>query len=141
MILRLLELHEFNQIAENAHLLAFHEERSQRVNTYDFALLVEDEKTDTLLGYMACMEVDAESVWILHGGAFPPAKNNSRAVQGFNLMVSYLKQNYARAKLDTLSSNIAMIKLAYSAGFMIAGTDLQGPNLYVILAAEFGDGL
>ena len=125
-------------MAENAHLAALYEERQRRLNTYDFALFVEDD-TEKPLGYMACLEIDADSIWILHGGAFSSAKQTLRAATGFHLMVNYLRENYFRARLDTKNSNIAMIKLAYSAGFKIVGVEQQGLDLYLNMTNVFRD--
>lgn len=138
MTLKRLTLDEFNTIAETAHLIAFHEARANTMNRYDFAILVEDEdQHDMPLGYMACLEIDAETVWILHGGAFPVAKNKPAATKGFHLMVKYLRENYKGARLDTTPENLAMIKLAYSAGFVICGFEQQWGKSYVTMRAGF----
>ena len=136
MVLRRASLEDFNKIAEQAHLITFDEYRPNTINTYDFALLAEDD-AGIPLGYIACFEFDKESVWVLHGGVFPNTRKSMRAAQVFHKAMNYLRENYKRVKLDTRNDNIAMIKLAYSAGFKIMGVEQQHSGLYLAMGVEF----
>jgi len=134
MIVRRLSFEEFSELAENAHKIVFHEERPAWFSRYDFVLIAEG-PDGTPLGYVGCKEIDAGTVWLHHGGSFPSSQGISTA-KGFHAFVNYLRERYSDAKLDTRNDNLRMIKLAYSAGFVIKGVEDQYGDLYLNMWAN-----
>lgn len=123
-------------IAEDAHLICFKEVRPWYVNTFNYALMVEDEG-GVPLAYCTCLELDAASVYMQHGGAFPSAEKSHKTVRAYHMMVNYLRENYERSATIIKNVNIAMIKLAYSAGFIIHGVDYMEDGIYLHLINDF----
>lgn len=136
MILKRYTLDEFNQLAEDAHLICFKEARPRYVNTFHFALMVEDEN-GVPLSYSTCLELDKASVYMQHGGAFPSAEKGPLTVRSYHLMLNYLREHYERASTIIKNTNIAMIKLAYSAGFVIHGVDYMQDGIFLHLLNDF----
>lgn len=130
---------DFEAMAEDAHMAIFGEFKDRKSNRFDFVILVEEEVRTQLLkqeervpvGLMACKEIDAESVWILYGGAFEKFRKTSIIVPGFHMMIDFLRTKYKRVRIDSKTSNIAMIKLAYSKGFEIVGVENQLGEMFV----------
>ena len=120
---------------EILHSLCFNELREHKANTFDFALLVTDE--DIPQCYATCIEMDNESIYMQHGGALPSAKENLRAVRGYHLIINWIKEKYKRASTRIENKNIAMLKLAFSAGFLVNGIDLFGDEIFLHLKNDF----
>jgi hypothetical protein len=59
-------------------------------------------------------------------------------VKGYLMMMKFLRENYQRASTRIRNSNIPMLKLAMSAGFLVNGIDAH-PNgeTYLHLWNEF----
>lgn len=123
-------------MSETAHEVCFKEKRPVWAERFDFVLLLDDEDTGIPYGYVTCFEIDAGKVWIHFGGAFPSAEKNMKAVRGFHQFINYLRERYVEMRLDTKNSNLAMIKLAYSAGFVITGIDYGAPDVYLRMTLE-----
>ncbi len=136
MILKRFTLEQFNELAENAHLICFNEVRPRHLNRFNFALMVEDE-AGVPLAYATCIETDAESIYMQHGGAFPSSSKGPLAVRAYHMMLKYLKEHYRQSSTIIRNTNIAMIKMAYSAGFVIHGIDYMEDGIYLHLLNVF----
>lgn len=145
MILHKVSLEEFNVVAEKAHLICFNEVRPADHNTFDFALFIEDEE-HVPLAYATCIEMEKKSVYMQHGGAFPHKNIDEAAslkdltvrVKSYHMMIRFLKEKYAQATTKIKGSNIAMLKLAFSAGFVPVGADIVEDGFFIHLRANFG---
>lgn len=135
MILRRVTLDEFKSIAEEAHMVCFNQLRPREKNTFDFALVVEDED-GTPLSYATCINFDTESVYMQHGGAFPSAAKSAKTVRSYHTMINHLRESYSRASTVINAQNISMIKLAWSAGFQIHGADVMTDGVWLHLLNE-----
>jgi len=128
-------LEEFNKFSGDFHHECFKENRPAWANTFDFALLAEDDETKEILGYITCFEIDAGQVWVHFGGVFQENKKIP-GTQVFQLGINYLRERYARIVLDTKNTNIAMIKVAYASDFVIVGVDCSFKEIYLRLLWE-----
>lgn len=100
------------------------------------ALIVQNPETREPFGYMTLVEFDSESVYIQHGGNFPASKG-FLTLKTFLTMVNHAKQTYKFLSMRVFNQNIRMIKLAFAAGFVITGTQLDSYNdLYLIMEAR-----
>lgn len=140
MNISVLTLEQWNLMSEKAHMVCFNEVRPKEVNTFDFALFATD-KNDTAIAYATCIELDNESVYMQHGGAFPEARKSMKAVNAYHRFVAQLKGKYKRASTRVQNINIPMLKLAFSAGFVINGLDTHGDEIFLHLINNFdGEG-
>lgn len=139
MTLKRYSLTEFSVLVESAHMVCFKEERPWYVNTFTFALMVEDDD-GVPLAYCTCLEMDTASIYMQHGGAFPSAEKGPKTVRAYHKMIQYLRDNYERASTIIKNNNIAMIKLAYSAGFEIHGVDYMHDGIFLHLLNDFSGG-
>jgi len=133
--LRRLTLDEFKSLSEDAHMVVFNQVRPRHKNTFDFALVVEDE-SGTPLSYATCIDFDSDSVYMQHGGAFPSAAKNVKTVRSYHTMINHLRENYKRASTIINAQNLPMIKLAWSAGFVIHGADVMTDGVWLHLMNE-----
>jgi hypothetical protein len=123
-------------MAEKAHAVCFNENRPKEMNTFDFALLATD-KDDNAIAYATCIEIDSESVYMQHGGAFPNAKKSMKAVNAYHRFIAFLREKFKRASTRIQNINIPMLKLAFSAGFIVNGCDCHGDEIYLHLINNF----
>lgn len=120
---------EWLQYSEQAHLICFGETGYSRLERCDYALLVVDR--DAPLMYATIKETDAESTYLQRGGAFPSSKNTALSYRAFDLILSYLKAHSKHITMRVLNTNIAMLKFAMKAGFLIDGVNYAKGNIYL----------
>lgn len=109
---------EWEPVANFAHQIAFDKKREGDRST--FALLgSEDGQT---LGYVSCIELDSETVYLQFGGTFPPAKKSVRCFNGYSLVIAELEKTYENLFTLIENTNVVMLKMAMKAGFRIIGT-------------------
>lgn len=107
------------KIAEIMHLNVFDEHRSADMNRIDYALVVwEDDKP---MGYVTCKEYDSHSVYIGYGGAMPYQRGKFNSMQGYKMILDYLKSKYSRVNTLIENTNIVMLKMAFACGFIVTG--------------------
>lgn len=87
----------------------------------DFALLAVATTTNTPVAYMTLRELDKETVYLKHGGAFDPARGTTMVMESYQAMLKYLDERYARQTTLVQNTNIAYLKLAMAAGFLAIG--------------------
>jgi hypothetical protein len=128
---------DWAKYSQDAHLVCFDEMRSPDFNRIDFALTsVLDSVPQS---YMTCRELDAETVYLQYGGAFPSAKGTVRSFSGYKQMISELSISYTRATTLIQNQNTAMLKFAMAVGFRIIGVRTFKNEIYVEHLMEFGD--
>lgn len=136
LIVERITLEQWNEIAEDAHLTCFNEIRKKEMNTFDFAIVTRNEKE--LCTYATCIEMDKDSVYMQHGGAFPNVARGVYTVKGYLMTLSLLKETYRRASTRIQNINIPMLKLALAAGFLVNGVDNFDGEIFLHLRNEFG---
>jgi hypothetical protein len=134
--LKVLHYEDFKQIVEDAHLICFKELRPRQFNTFNYAILIENEQ-GTPMAYATIIELDKDTCYMQHGGAFPGSEKGPGAVRAYHMIMNYLRESYARSSTIIKNTNIAMIKLAYSAGFIIHGVDYMEDGIYLHLMNDF----
>lgn len=107
--------------SEAAHLVAFGTEKPGSWDRLDYALLLVEEKTDAVTGYVTCREFDHETVYWQFGGAMPGTKGSTKSLVCFDAMLEFAKLIYKRVTFNVENDNEAMIKLALHRGFRIVG--------------------
>lgn len=111
---------EFEPIAANAHLVCFGETTPKDFDRYDYALIVEDEN-GTPLCYSTIRELDADSCYMKHGGAFPSSKGTINSFLSYEKMIDFLKNKYKNINTLIENKNTPMIKFAMKVGFLVTG--------------------
>lgn len=138
MTLHRVSLDEWNKLSESAHLAVFKERRPPWMNTFDYALFVEEASVP--MTYATCIEFDSESVYMQHGGAFPPAEKSIKAYRGYQLIMEYLRKCYLRASTRIQNTNLKMLHMAMKEGFLINGVDLLENEVFVHLTNKLKEG-
>lgn len=116
-------------------MTCFKEFRPKEMNTFDFALFVESEAGP--LAYATCIELNKESVYMQHGGAFPPAEKSIKAVKAYSAIMSVIRASYSQATTRIRNTNLPMIKMALKEGFIINGIDTFKDETYLHLNNTF----
>lgn len=106
-------------LAELSHSICFGELRPESMNRHHFVVGVFVDKE--IAGYFTCLEMDAETVYIQHGGAFPNYEKTVVVLKGYQQMLAELAVNYERVWTRVENTNSAMLKLALHVGFLITG--------------------
>ncbi len=127
---------QWDLVAEGIHKAVFGEYRPANLNRFDFALCVWDEMIP--VGYITCRETDSESVYISYGGVLPEVRRSSESQKGMELLVDYLKSNYARANMMVENTNVPMLKKAMNHGFLAVGIFNYCGSIYLDLRNEWG---
>lgn len=105
--------------SEDAHLICFGEKRPAEMNRIDFALLVEADGVPQ--AYMTCREVDAETVYMQYGGAFPSAKGTIKSFRAYQALLEKLGEVYKYGSTLIENTNTPMMKFAMQAGLRVIG--------------------
>ena len=126
---------QWDLFSKNAHKFSFNLDRPENMNRISFALLVHDDRAPCC--YMTIIELDKKSVYLQHGGSFPGAVEgglNQAPAKGYYMIIDYLSENYEFASTKVLNTNQKMLKLHFSAGFIVTGTDTRDGETFLILS-------
>lgn len=122
---------EWLNVAEDVHMTVFGELRPHEMNRIDFALVVWHEIP---LGYVTCRELDCETIYMGYGGALE--RNTISNVRGYQMILKELSF-YKRAVTLVENTNISMLRLAMSQGFLITGLRNHKNTILLELTLEF----
>jgi len=123
----------WKNLSKGAHLATFGEIR-ENLDRVDFALLTSYK--GELGGYFTIKEMDANTAYIQHGGVFDNFRNSYNVLKGFKATLDTLKVDYLRIWHRVENTNIPMIKLSLSQGFIINGCSLVNSKLYLEMLLE-----
>lgn len=112
---------DWHAYAADAHKAVFNEIMPPEYDRIDFAVVTVDLDEKKILGYMTCRELDHESVYLKHGGAFPPAVGRQVVVRGYRMMLAELLATYKRLTTLVENTNRTYLKLALSVGWIPIG--------------------
>ncbi len=110
--------------AANARRACFSELLPPGYDRIDFALIVSHQDVTGQLfaqGYITCREFDAESVYLKHGGAFPPAEKKPGALAAYRTALAFLQAKYKRITTLVENTNRSYLKMAIHEGFVPIG--------------------
>lgn len=127
---------EWMKISSEAHELCFNERRDPSFERIDFALVVA--MGSTPVAYMTCKELDAESIYMQYGGAFPSGRDTALSFRAYSSMIDYLSQNYVRGGTLIENTNTAMLKFAMKKGLLITGVRNFKGSILLEHCIEFG---
>lgn len=115
----------------------FHGERSLKDERPDFALVcTEDEK---LRAFVTCIELDSETLYWQHGGAFDQIKNSLKVKRALLACLAESKSlGFKRVRTMIENTNTQALKLEMHCGFLISGTYFLKGKLFVELVNELG---
>lgn len=91
------------------------------------------------MAYQTCKELDAESVYIQYGGAFPSNSPINR-VETFRLFLEWYSKKYKRVSFLVENTNRAMLKLALKFDFLIIGVRVFKNYILLEHGLEFNKG-
>lgn len=123
---------QWSLVSEDIHLLVFNELRPDSMARIDFSLVVWDEIP---LGYITCREFDSETIYISYGGGLG---KSFKILAGYKMLLESLKSTYKRATTLVENTNISMIKMAMSQGFLVTGIKNIKNQIYLELVVEWG---
>jgi hypothetical protein len=126
---------EWKDFSAQAHVVCFDEVRPPDLDRIDFALIAGDESGP--VAYMTCRELDAESVYMQYGGAFPESRGTVKSFKGYTLMIAELAKNYVRASTLIENKNSPMLKFASKVGLIIIGMRTFKNQILLEHAVEF----
>lgn len=112
---------QWHQFAPDAHRAVFGELLPAEYDRIDYALLAVDGDKARPVAYMTLREFDADTVYLKHGGAFPPLRGNFQSFYVYNSMLDWVRSRYKRATTLVENTNVVYIKMALTAGFRIIG--------------------
>lgn len=114
-------LEEFKKLSKEIHYASFNEHRPSDLETFDYAMVCYNDR-NKITAYSTIIEHDAESAYMQHGGTFPDIAK-FEVVKSYLLMVKFLKEKYKYISTRIYNDNIAMLKLAFTGGFLIHGIE------------------
>lgn len=126
---------EWGVLEELSHTICFGESRPADMNRYHFVMAGFIGKE--LMGYTTCMEMDAETVYLQHGGAFPNYEKSLYVWQAYQALLNALEPEYKRVWTRIKNTNTVMLKLALKLGFLIKGIYQFKGDTFVELEIEF----
>lgn len=126
---------DWDLLSEDAHMTSFGEARPKDLNRHHFVVAVT--LNDDLGGYFTCMEMDSETLYVQHGGVFPPFQKTIHAAQGYVSFIEWCLKSYKRMWTRIENTNAAMIRLAMKMGFIINGTSNFKGKIYLEMMLEF----
>lgn len=119
MILQKVWPGQIEGLAPMIHRAVFNEIRESSENRYNYALVVAN--SDKMVAYATVIEMDDETAYMQHGGAFPEFQGTAVVKRAYGMLISYLKAHYKRISTRIQNTNVPMIKLALSEGLLING--------------------
>jgi len=124
--------------ATAAHAAVFQKYLPKDLERISYALLIV--KDDTVIGYVTVREHDSETVYWQFGGVFPTFRRSFVAAKLMEEALLWQKDYAKRVTMFVENTNVAMLKLALSFGFLVIGTRTFIGSVYVDLIKEFSDG-
>lgn len=131
---------DFKSIELQAHVICFGEKKLEDLSRIDFAILAFDPENQ-ISGYATCIEMDKETLYLQHGGAFPNYEKKHHVLFGYIQMIRWMKERYKRVTTRVENTNIPYLKLALKAGFLVNGTYTFNNKIYLELHNEFKEDL
>lgn len=120
--------------AQTAHALLFDQHRDTSLNRHHFVITIVF--NGQLGGYFTCLEMDSETLYIQYGGAMPWFWDSFHIYPGFVKMLGWCRENYKRFWMRVENTNLAMLKMALKAGFIINGISNFKGKIYLELYQE-----
>lgn len=117
--LKKLSLEEWKPFSRDAHRISFNHEREEDMDRIDYALVTYNDRE--LCCYATIIELDKNAAYMQHGGSFPSVAKGVYTVKGYFMFINWLKENYTSISTKIHNENIAMQKLAHSAGLRAVG--------------------
>jgi hypothetical protein len=111
----------WRELESSAHLSVFGELLPPEYDRVDFALLAVEKTQNQPVAYLTARELDAESVYLKYGGAFPPIKSTVNSVFIYREMMQWLQERYRRITTLVENTNTVYLKMALTVGFRPIG--------------------
>lgn len=123
-----------DRFANNSYTQSFGQNRDISLERIDFALIAVNENP---VGFVTCIEMDAETIYWQFGGAFDEIKRSLMVLTYYVSFINYCKERYKRITTRVENTNISMIRMALACGFLIQGTWNNRNKIYLELCLEF----
>lgn len=120
---------EWSTMSQDAHMATFGEYRPAALERHHFALLALYE--GRLGGYVTCLEMDSNTVYIQLGGVFPGFEKTVHTAVGYSLMIKRLADSYKEVWARIENINTPMLKMAMKVGFIIQGVWMHNGKVLV----------
>lgn len=131
-----LDSQKWETLSEDAHRAVFGELKPKHFDRISYVFLALDD--DKPVGYVSIRETDHETVYWQFGGAFDWARNTSTPVRCYDAFIETQKSlGTKRVTTKIENTNITMLKLAMSRGFLILGSGYYQGSVLLDLVKEF----
>lgn len=131
LVLDKLQPNDWGKMSHAAHLTTFYLDRKAEMDRIDYALLVHNQEEPCC--FATLIEIDKDSVYMQHGGAFPAVAKGVYTVKGYVMITNHLKEHYKNISTKILNKNIPMIKMAIAVGLEINGVEMIDGDIFLHL--------
>lgn len=125
---------EWAKYSKQSHEVVFGEERSPNFDRIDYALLATYK--GEVGGFITIKEMDAKTCYIQYGGVFPNFEKSLHVIKGYKAFLDELKKHYDLIWTRVENTNLPMLKMALSQGFLINGCSVVRNKIYLELLME-----
>jgi RimJ/RimL family protein N-acetyltransferase len=129
IFLQKVEPEEWKTMSSMTHKVSFGSDRDSDHDRIDFALVAYNDEGP--FGYCTVIEIDKNSAYMQHGGAFPNIEKSIYVSRCYALFVNWLRERYSVISTRILNQNVPMLKLAMAVGFRINGTYSEDGDVLV----------
>lgn len=117
--------------SKSAYESVFGETADLSESLFDYAFVVVDEHECPII-YTTIKQLSEKSLYIEHGGSFPDYRGSRKVLPAFKMLIdAWYNGGADRISLSTLATNVAMQKLALSAGFLPCGMFHNDKGLFL----------
>lgn len=127
------------RLSEGMHKRVFKEIKPAAWDRIDYALLAVKENEPTPCAYMTCRELDAETVYWQFGGMLESIRGTTTSWKAYLAFLAWHKAHYRRATSYIENTNIAYLKMALKAGFVVIGTRTYKNRIFLDVELEFNE--
>lgn len=131
---QVLTAEEWKQFSNKSHIVVFGYDRPSELDRVDLARIVIHK--GEVGGFITCKEMDAETCYIQHGGVYPNFEKSLHVLRGYMALLNDIKSMYKIVWTRVENTNIPMLKMALSQGFIINGCSKVKNKLYLELILE-----
>lgn len=124
---------QWAKLSADAHLAVFEEILPPEYDRIDFALLVVEKERNQPVSYLTARELDAESVYLKHGGAFEVVKGTVHTLVTYRALIAWTQARYRRVTTLVENTNTVYLKMALTVGFKPIGVRYFKNSLLVEL--------
>lgn len=122
---------EWYELAEAAHIAVFDESWDKNMERIDFAMVMVQTDTNTLISYATAQVVDPSTVYLQYGGVFPKFRGTPLSFLSFKEMLDVLKKSFKKIVTLVENNNYPMLRFYIKEFFLITGIRYFKNHIYL----------